>query len=134
MTGSLSRYHALTVVAALASVAEGIQIRPDWPALARGSPRAAAIRQSPMRLRSPATWRTEQVSGQPHKCSCVPAQRGALSADQRPLNRPGPEPPAPAALATVVCFCCRGFAPACLVCGGAGVASLTAQAAALRAA
>ena len=45
---------------------------------------------------------------------------------------PEPEPPAPAA--EVICFRCRGTEAGCSVCQGAGVASLSAQAAALRAA
>jgi hypothetical protein len=49
---------------------------------------------------------------------------GALSID------PEPESPAPA-LAPVVCFRCRGFAPVCPVCAGVGVAAVSAQAAAL---
>jgi hypothetical protein len=47
---------------------------------------------------------------------------------------PEPEPPAPAALAPVVCYRCNGTDHGCPVCGGAGVASLAAQAAALVAA
>jgi hypothetical protein len=45
---------------------------------------------------------------------------------------PEPEPPASAAL--VICFRCRDAEAGCPVCQGAGVASLSAQAAALRAA
>ena len=41
-----------------------------------------------------------------------------------------PEPPASAA--PVICFRCRGAEAGCPVCQGAGVASLSAQAAALR--
>ena len=50
---------------------------------------------------------------------------GALTLD------PEPDPPAPAA--PVVCFKCRGQDVHCAVCGGAGTASLVAQAAALMA-
>jgi hypothetical protein len=45
---------------------------------------------------------------------------------------PEPEPSAPAA--TIICFRCRGAEAGCRVCHGTGVASLSAQAAALRAA
>jgi hypothetical protein len=45
---------------------------------------------------------------------------------------PEPEPPASAALAPIVCFRCRGAKAGCPVCQGAGVASLSAQAPALR--
>ena len=45
-----------------------------------------------------------------------------------------PEPVPPASAAPVVCFRCRGAEAGCPVCQGAGVASLSAQAAALRAA
>jgi hypothetical protein len=43
---------------------------------------------------------------------------------------PEPDPPTPV-LAPVICFRCRGLDPKCAVCGGAGAASLVAQAAAL---
>jgi hypothetical protein len=43
-----------------------------------------------------------------------------------------PEPPASAG--PIICFRCRGAEAACPVCQGAGVASLIAEAAALRAA
>jgi hypothetical protein len=45
---------------------------------------------------------------------------------------PEPEPGTPAA--TVICFRCRGLEAGCPVCQGVGVASLSAQAEALRAA
>ena len=43
-----------------------------------------------------------------------------------------PEPEPPASAAPVVCIRCRGTEAGCPVCQGAGVASLRAQAAALR--
>jgi hypothetical protein len=45
-----------------------------------------------------------------------------------------PEPEPPASAAPVICFRCRGAEVGCPVCQGARVASLSAQAAALRAA
>jgi hypothetical protein len=45
-----------------------------------------------------------------------------------------PEPEPPASAAPVVCFRCRGAEAGCPVCQGMGVASLSAQAEALRAA
>jgi hypothetical protein len=45
-----------------------------------------------------------------------------------------PEPEPPASSAPVVCFRCRGTEAGCPVCQDAGVASLSAQASALRAA
>ena len=45
-----------------------------------------------------------------------------------------PEPEPPTAAAPVICFRCRGGDAGCPVCGGAGVATLSAQAAVLRAA
>src|SRR5215204_7146753 len=45
-----------------------------------------------------------------------------------------PEPEPPASAAPVICFRCRGSEAGCPVCQGAGVASLSAQAATLRAA
>ena len=45
-----------------------------------------------------------------------------------------PEPEPPASAAPVICFRCRGTEAGCPVCRGVGVASLSAQAAALRAA
>jgi hypothetical protein len=45
-----------------------------------------------------------------------------------------PEPEPPASPAPVICFRCRGGEAGCPVCHGAGVASLSAQTAALRAA
>jgi hypothetical protein len=44
-----------------------------------------------------------------------------------------PEPEPPASAAPVICFRCHGAEADCPVCQGAGVASLSAQAAALRA-
>jgi hypothetical protein len=43
-----------------------------------------------------------------------------------------PEPEPPASAAPVICFRCRAAEAGCSVCGGAGVAPLGAQAAALR--
>ena len=62
---------------------------------------------------------------------CKHAARYYLDAGLLELD-PEPDPPAPAA--PVVCFRCRGVEVSCPVCQGAGVASLSAQAAALRAA
>jgi hypothetical protein len=82
-------------------------------------------------------YRTDGIS-----CDCEAAQLGG---DPVCLHRaaywhaqcvleldPEPEPPAPAA--PVICFRCRGTEAGCPVCQGAGVASVSTQAAALRAA
>ncbi len=81
-----------------------------------------------------------EVTGEvAHGCSCLAGSNGDPVCKHRAafyltvgLLDPEPEPPAPAA--PVICFRCRGVEAGCPVCQGAGVASLSAQAAALRAA
>jgi hypothetical protein len=62
---------------------------------------------------------------------CKHAARYYLDAG---LLDPEPEGSPPASAASVTCFKCHGMDAACPVCAGAGLAALTAQAAALRAA
>jgi hypothetical protein len=50
------------------------------------------------------------------------------------MLEPDPEPEPPASPAPVICFRCRSVEAGCPICQGAGVASLSAHAAALRAA
>src|SRR4051812_47595182 len=64
---------------------------------------------------------------------CKHAARFYLDAGLLELDDPEPDPPALGAT-SVICFRCRGAASGCPVCQGAGVAALSAQAAALRAA
>jgi hypothetical protein len=119
--------------AAQRAISEGIQVRQlagsgQWVANS-GSDASVA-------------YEVEVTGNIAHGCSCLAGLNddpvckhraafylliGALSVD------PEPEPPAPS-LAPVVCFRCRGTEPGCPVCAGAGVAALTAQAAALVAA
>jgi hypothetical protein len=59
---------------------------------------------------------------------CKHAARYYLDAGLLELD---PEPDPPASAAPVICFQCRGTEAGCPVCGGAGIASLPVQAAAL---
>jgi hypothetical protein len=94
-----------------------------------------------MRVRQPRrpgiAYRTDGVS-----CDCEAAMLGgdpvclhrAAYWHARGMLELDPEPEPPASAAPVICFRCRGAEAGCPLCKGAGVASLSAQAAALRAA
>ena len=83
----------------------------------------------------------EVVAGVVRSCSCPAGEFGDPCCKHAArfyldagLVDPEPEGSPPASAAAVVCFRCRGIDAACAVCVGAGLASLTAQAAALVAA
>ena len=125
-TSSLARWQK----AAARAVAEGIQIRQlagsgAWVATS-GSDTATA-------------YEVEVTGNVAHGCGCLAGlnddpvckHRAALFLLIGALNlTPEPDPPAPAA--PVVCFRCWGTLAGCPVCQGVGVASLVAQAVALR--
>jgi hypothetical protein len=115
------------------AVAEGIQVRQlagsgQWIA-SSGSDATVA-------------YEVEVTGNVAHGCGCLAGLNGDPVCKHRAAFylligaidlTPEPDPPALGA-ASVICFRCRGREVGCPVCGGAGVASLPAQAAALRAA
>jgi hypothetical protein len=116
--------------AAERAAAEGVQVRQlagsgQWIA-SSGSDNTVA-------------YEVEVTGNVAHGCGCLAGLNNDPVCKHRAafyllIGALDPEPEPPASAAPVICFRCRGTAVGCPVCQGAGVASLSAQAAALRAA
>jgi hypothetical protein len=117
--------------AAERAIAEGIQVRQ-----LQGSGQWIANSGSDATV----AYELEVTGNVAHGCDCLAGLNGDPVCKHRAAFYlligaidPTPEPDPPA-LGAVLCFRCRGTDAGCPVCGGAGVAALAAQAAALVAA
>src|SRR5829696_2926102 len=114
--------------AAERAVAEGVQIRQ-----LQGSGQWIASSGSD----STVAYEVAVTGNVAHGCGCLAGLNDDPICKHRAafyllIGALDPEPKPPASAASVICFHCRGAAAGCPVCQGAGAASLSAQAAALR--
>src|SRR5829696_7698832 len=115
--------------AAERAVAEGVQIRQ-----LQGSGQWIASSGSD----STVAYEVQVTGIVAHGCGCLAGLNNDPVCKHRAafyllISALDPEPEPPASAAPVICFRCHGAEADCPVCQGAGVASLSAQAAALRA-